>query len=224
MNFKYFLRFFLLLCTLGLPFSQIESLIILNQKEENLLVTENPDHQYLRMKLNAPIQQVILSSDGKTIDIIAEEALYPVAISSSMAGENNQIEDNALGTSYFTQVTPPPPPPPPPTPVRTRLRVSSTPNPSLFGEDVELIAEIRPIRARGTVIFLDGRTKLGEASIKRHGEAKITVSSLSPGLNTIIAQYGGEEGLFLPSEASFTQIVENDFIGFFSQMPSLKTE
>ena len=73
--------------------------------------------------------------------------------------------------------------------------VASSQNPSVYGQPVTITATILPSLASGTVTFkdLDAGTVLGTATISG-GIANLTVSSLQPGLRSIVAIYSGDSG------------------------------
>ena len=73
--------------------------------------------------------------------------------------------------------------------------VASSQNPSVYGQPVTITATILPSLASGTVTFkdLDAGMVLGTATISG-GIASLTVSSLQPGLRSIVAIYSGDSG------------------------------
>ena len=83
----------------------------------------------------------------------------------------------------------------------TTTAVSSSPNPSAFGQAVTFTATVTPTSGSGTptgtVTFADGATMLGTATLSG-GQATFTTSSLSAGNHTITVTYGGD-GIFTPS-------------------------
>jgi M6 family metalloprotease-like protein len=69
--------------------------------------------------------------------------------------------------------------------------LSSSQNPSGFGQSVTLTARLSPNAATGTVQFLDGTTALGTATISG-GAASIPIATLSVGTHSIAAVYSGD--------------------------------
>jgi hypothetical protein len=82
------------------------------------------------------------------------------------------------------------------------VNLTSSGNPSLVGEPVDLIANVVPDDATGTVEFYEGTTLLGSANIDAGGVTFITVSDFTAGIHTVTAKYLGnfvyEVGVSLP--------------------------
>lgn len=83
------------------------------------------------------------------------------------------------------------------TPIPTSVEVSSTPNPSSAGEDVELEAVIQADLApahppSGTVEFTDGATVLGSVAVDTDGTATIMTDALPAGATRVDASYSGD--------------------------------
>lgn len=79
-------------------------------------------------------------------------------------------------------------------PVATTTVVTSSVNPSVFGQPVTFTATVTSAAGTpsGNVQFFDGATPLGGAvALNGSGQAQITTSSLSVGSHTITAQYAG---------------------------------
>jgi hypothetical protein len=107
----------------------------------------------------------------------------------------------------------PPPPqlPPPPTQVPVTATVSSTANPSSFGQTVTLTTTVVPQAAdantpTGAVTMFDGSTEIGSGNLSG-GTFSVTESSWSVGVHPITATYGGDSNFFSGSSSTFNQIV-----------------
>ena len=91
----------------------------------------------------------------------------------------------------------------------TTTALSSSANPSVFGQAVTLTATVSVTSGSGTptgsVSFSDGSTALGTASLSG-GVATLTASSLSIGTHAITAAYAGD-GTFLGSSGTLSQAV-----------------
>jgi hypothetical protein len=95
----------------------------------------------------------------------------------------------------------------------TFISASSSPNPSSSGQNVTFTATVAPSLTfpgqpapTGTVVFDDGQTAIGSASLVS-GTATFTTSSLTIGTHTITAVYSGDD-YFNPNIAlSITQTV-----------------
>ncbi|HET9406631.1 MAG TPA: protease pro-enzyme activation domain-containing protein, partial [Candidatus Sulfotelmatobacter sp.] len=73
----------------------------------------------------------------------------------------------------------------------TTTTVSSSLNPSSFGQSVTLTATVSPSAATGTVQFFDGLNLLGTAALSG-GTASLSILSLPVGSHPITAHYGGD--------------------------------
>jgi beta-glucanase (GH16 family) len=72
------------------------------------------------------------------------------------------------------------------------ITVTSSNNPSVFGQTVTFTATLSPASATGTVQFQDGATNLGAPVTVNNGTAIIAASSLSVGVHSITAVYSGD--------------------------------
>jgi len=90
----------------------------------------------------------------------------------------------------------------------TTTTLTSSPNPSQFGQKVTFIANVASTgpAPTGTVKFLDGITTLGSAAVNG-GLAKLTKSKLVVGTHPITAQYMGD-----PASAKSTSAVVNQVV------------
>ena len=76
------------------------------------------------------------------------------------------------------------------------VAIAASPNPSFFGQSVIATATVSATAPgsgtpTGTVTFLDGLTNLGSANLV-NGQATFTISTLTPGLHSLLATYGGD--------------------------------
>jgi hypothetical protein len=104
-------------------------------------------------------------------------------------------------------------------PAPTSTTVSSSANPSIFGQSVTFTAMlantagagISTATPTGTVQFMDGATPLGTAQIVSGlGTATLTTSALAVGTHPITAIYSNSDGNFLGStSASVNQLVQD---------------
>jgi len=88
----------------------------------------------------------------------------------------------------------------------TTTTVSSSPNPSTYGQNVTFTATVSPLSATGTVQFFDGSTSLGSATLTG-GSASVSTASLSVGSHSITATYSGDSNFTGGTSAVFTQNV-----------------
>jgi hypothetical protein len=78
--------------------------------------------------------------------------------------------------------------------------LSSTPNPSILGQQVTLTASVTPSAATGVVTFYDGANALGQSTLTG-GVAVLNTSILAAGSRSLTAVYGGDAN-DAPSQAS----------------------
>ena len=88
----------------------------------------------------------------------------------------------------------------------TTSTLSSSANPSSFGQRVTFVAAISPSSATGTVQFLDGTTSLGTATISS-GSASLATSTLAVGAHSITAVYSGDANYLTSTSAALAQAV-----------------
>jgi trimeric autotransporter adhesin len=88
----------------------------------------------------------------------------------------------------------------------TSTTVSSSANPSVFGQPVTFTATVSPSSATGTVTFKDGTTTLG-TGVLSGGTATLTPASLAPGSHSITAVYGGDSAFSGSTSSTLTQTV-----------------
>lgn len=88
----------------------------------------------------------------------------------------------------------------------TTTLLSSSQNPSSFGQPVTFTATVAGSSPTGTVTFLDGVTQIGTATLSG-GTASFTTSSLAVGSHSITAKYSGDTNNSAGTSAALTQTV-----------------
>ncbi|HET9409689.1 MAG TPA: Ig-like domain repeat protein [Candidatus Sulfotelmatobacter sp.] len=93
----------------------------------------------------------------------------------------------------------------------TSTALSSSLNPSLFGQSITFTATVTSMTATavapsGTVTFKNGTTTLGTATLVS-GSAKFTTSKLAVGAHSITAVYGGDKTFIGSTSPTFAQTV-----------------
>jgi sugar lactone lactonase YvrE len=73
----------------------------------------------------------------------------------------------------------------------TTVTMSTSPNPSSFGQSVTLTATVTPASATGWVQFYNGTTPLGSGMLY-NGQAQSTAGALPVGINSLTAVYQGD--------------------------------
>jgi hypothetical protein len=91
----------------------------------------------------------------------------------------------------------------------TTTKLSSSPNPSQFGQNVTFTAQVTGSgpTPTGNVKFLDGATGIGSATLSG-GVAKLTKSTLAVGTHPITAQYLGDAFSAKSTSSVVNQVVQ----------------
>jgi len=90
--------------------------------------------------------------------------------------------------------------------VATTTSLSSSLNPSSFGQAVTFSAKVTGSSPSGTLTFLDGGTAIGSVTLAG-GAASFTTSSLATGTHAITAKYGGDGTNLSSTSAVLVQTV-----------------
>jgi hypothetical protein len=96
----------------------------------------------------------------------------------------------------------------------TNTAVSSSANPSVFGQTIILTATVSPVSPgigtpTGTVTFMDGTTPLGKATLSG-GVATLPTSMLTVVPNSITAVYSSDSNFTTSTSTALTQTVNQD--------------
>ena len=90
----------------------------------------------------------------------------------------------------------------------TKTALTSSPNPSTYGEAVTFTAVVTPAPPDGeTVSFMKGKTVLGTGSLSG-GTATFVTSTLPVGTNSVKAVYGGDSNFAGSTSKAVKQVVE----------------
>ena len=89
----------------------------------------------------------------------------------------------------------------------TTTSLTSTPNPSAFGQSVAFTATVTGASPTGTVTFKDGAATLGTGTLNGAGQATLSTSSLTVGSHSITAVYGGNATNLTSTSSALTQVV-----------------
>ncbi|HEY1732991.1 MAG TPA: Ig-like domain-containing protein, partial [Acidimicrobiales bacterium] len=103
----------------------------------------------------------------------------------------------------------------------TTTDLTSTANPSTFGEDVTLTATVAGISPTGQVTFMDGSTAIGTVTLSG-GRAVFTTATLSGGTHVLTATYDGDGNNAASTSTVLSQVVDpaDQTIGFTSPAPT----
>jgi len=113
---------------------------------------------------------------------------YPIEVTEDSLAAANYDFTFVPGTLLITSITP-------------TITLTSSPNPSFFGNAVTFTATV-PAAATGTVSFLDGTTTLDMVTITGN-TVTFTTSALAAGIHSIMALYSGDNN----HEASTSNVV-----------------
>jgi Bacterial Ig-like domain (group 3) len=121
-------------------------------------------------------------------------ATYMPADPLLFSGSSATLTQNVTSTSTST--------------ITTTVTLTSRPNPSTFGQPVTFAATVKGNGGTpaGTVVFADGATALGTASLDNNGQATFITSTLTVGSHAIAANYRGDPN-FPSSSTTLTQTV-----------------
>ncbi|HEX4054593.1 MAG TPA: Ig-like domain repeat protein [Tepidisphaeraceae bacterium] len=97
----------------------------------------------------------------------------------------------------------------------TTSTVSSSANPSVFGQSVTFTATVTASAPgsgtpTGTVTFMDGATTLGTGTLDGSGVATFSTSALALNDHSITAVYGGDTNFTTSTSSALTQTVDQD--------------
>jgi parallel beta-helix repeat protein/putative cofactor-binding repeat protein len=91
------------------------------------------------------------------------------------------------------------------------VTLTASPNPATFGQTVSFRAVVRPTQGNaipsGNIVFIDGSTTLGSASLDATGSASLSVSTLSIGTHAITASYSGSPNFDASASAVVNEII-----------------
>jgi hypothetical protein len=136
-----------------------------------------------------------VNGSGQATFTTASLAAGSHAITAAYGGDTN----NTPGTSpVLTQVV---------NQAGSSVSLTSSANPSTFGQSVTFTATVTGASPTGTVTFNDGATTLGTGTVNGSGQATFTTSSLAAGSHSITATYGGDINNTPGTSPVLTQVV-----------------
>jgi len=94
--------------------------------------------------------------------------------------------------------------------IPTTTTVTSSANPSAYGQSITLTATVAPTAATGSVTFLDSGAMIGNGTVS-NGVATMTTANLTAGSHNISAVYSGDS-TYMPSTGTLTQVVNKGVV------------
>ncbi|HZS46115.1 MAG TPA: Ig-like domain repeat protein [Blastocatellia bacterium] len=132
-----------------------------------------------------PIGTGTLDGSGVATLTISTLSVGTHSITASYSGDGNFLASTSPAVSQVVNKA-----------NTTTANVTSTANPSVFGQAVTLSTTVTAVAPgagtpTGTVTFLDGATPIGTGTLNGAGQASITLNTLAVGTHLIKATYGG---------------------------------
>ena len=85
--------------------------------------------------------------------------------------------------------------------------LTSSANPSTYGQNVILTATISPAEGSGTVAFHDGVASLGVRAVAG-GQSSLSIATLTPGSHSLTADYSGDQNHAASTSSVLTQLIQ----------------
>jgi sugar lactone lactonase YvrE len=125
-----------------------------------------------------------LNGTGMASLQIASLAVGSHIISASYSGDTNY---SAASTSLIQTVQS----------ATTQITLTASANPAIYATPLTFIATVMGNGgvATGPVTFTDSGTSIGSALLNANGVATLSLSTLAPGLNTVVANYAGDSSI-----------------------------
>ncbi len=119
------------------------------------------------------------------------------AITASFAGDSHYAAAGGQLTQIVMDAT-------------TAVTLTASANPTIYGQALSLQAAVTSNGgiAGGTVNFTDGNTVIGSAQLDGSGVAVLSVSTLTPGMNMLVASYAGDGKASASSSVPIAVIVK----------------
>lgn len=140
---------------------------------------------------------VSLDGSGAAVLHTSSLAVGSHVITVSYAGDNNVSAASASLTESIQSAT-------------TQLTLTSSANPGTYGTPLTLTATATSngSPATGNVTFTEGGASLGSGVLNGQENASVTLSTLSPGTHTIVANYAGDGRAAASVSAPLTVVVK----------------
>jgi autotransporter-associated beta strand protein len=142
----------------------------------------------------------VLDANDRATFTISALVLGPHSITAVYEGDSNFV--SSTSPALIQTVSMP----------STATLLASSVNPSITTVPVSFTATVTVVvpgvgASTGTVVFKDGATTLGTATLNSNGQATLTTDQLVVGTHTITATYGGDANVSASTSAALTQTV-----------------
>lgn len=157
---------------------------------------------------NTPLGTATLDNNGKATLTVTSLGVGSHTITASYVGDGNFNPSTVPAAGAISQVV---------NQSSTITTVSSSANPSVFGQVVVLTASVSPSGGgggvpSGTITFMDGSAVLGKATLDSTGAGTLTTSALAVGSHPISAVYAGSTNYLSSTSGTVTQSVSKNSV------------
>ena len=137
---------------------------------------------------------VTLSSGSATSAAITNFGVSTHSITAVYSGDSSFITSTSTTVSQVVNQA------------STTTVLTSSANPSLFGQSVTFTATVNSSTATGTITFKNGSTIIGTGTLTS-GTATLSIASLAVGSNSITAVYSGDGSFVTSTSSAVSQVV-----------------
>ncbi len=155
-----------------------------------------------------PLGTATLDNNGKAVLTVTSLGVGSHNITASYAGDGNFNPSSVPAAGTISQVV---------NQSSTVTTVSSSANPTVFGQIVVLTGSVSPSGGgggipSGTITFMDGAAVLGKATLDSTGAGALTTSALVVGSHTISVIYAGSANYLSSTSSTLTQSVSKNSV------------
>ena len=141
---------------------------------------------------------------GVAVADVNEDSKPDIVVANCAGASCGTAGSGVVGVLLNTSLTP------------TATGLTSSPNPSKFGQTVTLTATVTAQpgfdtkdKPTGTVSFFDGTTKIGTSNLNSSGVATLPVTTLAVGTDSITATYSGDTNFVTSTSPAVQQVVQS---------------
>ncbi|HEX2755198.1 MAG TPA: Ig-like domain repeat protein [Candidatus Limnocylindrales bacterium] len=141
--------------------------------------------------------------DGAPVALVAGKATFTTttlpagdnAVIATYLGDANYLTSNATLTQVVSPL------------IATTTTLTSSPNPSVFGQSVTFTATVSPVAATGTVVLTIDGVAGAPIALNASGVATFATTALTVGNHAVVAMYGGNATYATSASTTLTQVV-----------------